>query len=176
MTSMAASCVAARLTVTHSHMTTCAVVSGIRSRRWWLPAAQSWASRRRRSGNQASHGRRSVPDILDALNREAGVVKSGDWPFFIFFYKHLYCLTWISLNSLVFTISWQLGNRKPKPRLLLTQGIFNLPHGMRATGLWGRCKLYTAVEIWIGRYAGMGNRTTNLQIRSQDLGKKGQTV
>ena len=39
-----------------------------------------------------------------------------------------YCLSWISLNSLVFTIRQQLVNRKPKPTLLLTEGNFNLPH------------------------------------------------
>ena len=32
------------------------------------------------------------------------------------------------LNNLVFTIRWQLVDRKPEPTLLLTQGISNLTH------------------------------------------------
>ena len=41
--------------------------------------------------------------------------------------EDLYWLTWISLNSLLFTIRRQLVNRKPGPTLLQTQGIFNIP-------------------------------------------------
>ena len=73
----------------------------------------------------------------------------------------LYYLSRIGLNSLVFTIRWQLVERKP---LLPTQGIFNLPHHIG--GLWWRCKLYTAAEIQIDRRDGMGNWTTDLEIKS----------
>ena len=44
------------------------------------------------------------------------------------FLGDLYCLSRISLNSLVFTIRRQVVPRKPKRTLLQTQGIFNLPH------------------------------------------------
>ena len=49
------------------------------------------------------------------------------WIFFSFL-EDLYCLSRISLNSLVFTIRWQLVNRKPQSTGLMTQWIFNLPH------------------------------------------------
>ena len=42
----------------------------------------------------------------------------------IFCAEDLYCLSGICLNSLVFTISQQLVNRKPEPTLLPTQGDF----------------------------------------------------
>ena len=81
--------------------------------------------------------------------------------------KDLYCLPWLSLNSLAFTIKWQLLDRKPEPTCLPTQRIFKLPyHVMRATGLWWSCKFYTTVEIQTGRGVGIGNWTTYLQIRS----------
>ena len=43
------------------------------------------------------------------------------------FLEDLYCLSSISLNRLVFTITRQLVNRKPEPTLLPTWGLFNLP-------------------------------------------------
>ena len=65
-------------------------------------------------------------------------------------HEDLYCLSWICLNSLVFTIRRQLVNRKPEPTPLPIQGIFKPAtshrQGMRATGLWWRRKLYTAME------------------------------
>ena len=36
--------------------------------------------------------------------------------------------SWISLNSLVFTIRQQFVNRKPKPTFVSSQVTFNLPH------------------------------------------------
>ena len=81
--------------------------------------------------------------------------------------EDLCCLSRVRQNSIFFTIRWQLVKRNLKPTLLPTQGIFNLKHhGVRATDIWWCCKLYTAVKIQIGRGAGMGNWTANLQISS----------
>ena len=44
------------------------------------------------------------------------------------FLEDLFSLSSISLNSLVFPIRWQLVDRKSEPTVLLTRGIFNLPH------------------------------------------------
>ena len=43
---------------------------------------------------------------------------------------------------------YEMRRRKPEPILLLTQGIFNLPHhtGVRRTGLLWHCKLYADGE------------------------------
>ena len=46
----------------------------------------------------------------------------------VYFLEDLYCLSRISLNSLVSTIRQQLVYRLPEPTLLLTQGIVNCPH------------------------------------------------
>ena len=52
-------------------------------------------------------------------------------------------------------MKYEMRRRKPKHTTLPIQGIFNLPyniliyrHGMRGTGLWWHCKLYTAGK-WI---------------------------
>ena len=51
-----------------------------------------------------------------------------------------------------------------------TEGFCSPPtpdrHGKRATGLWWCCKLYTIVEVHIGRSDGIRNQTTDLQIGS----------
>ena len=52
------------------------------------------------------------------------------------FSNDLYCLSRVSMNSLVFTSRWQLVERKPNPTLLLTQGIINLPHHVDM--VWGQ--------------------------------------
>ena len=44
--------------------------------------------------------------------------------YFLLFLEDLYCLSWISLNSIV---RQQLVNRKPEPPLLPTQGILKPP-------------------------------------------------
>ena len=52
-------------------------------------------------------------------------------PAFVSCLEDLCCLSWISLNSLDFTIRRrQLVNRKPEPTLLPAQGIVNLTHGI----------------------------------------------
>ena len=63
----------------------------------------------------------------------------------------------------------KMKRRKLEPTHLLTQGIFNLWHhiGMVWEELaFGDTKLYTVMEIQIGRGDGMGNRTTDLQMRN----------
>ena len=97
-----------------------------------------------------------------------------------FLLKDLYCLSWISLNSVTFTIRRQLVDGKPEPTLLSTQAICNLPHhiymAFDGTGLLWHCKLYTVVEIQNNREDGIGNRTTDLQIRSLTSEKKSDTL
>ena len=51
-----------------------------------------------------------------------------DLIYFFLFLEDLYRLSSISLNSLIFTIRRQLVERKPEHTILLTQGIFILPH------------------------------------------------
>ena len=89
--------------------------------------------------------------IMSSLTRPGfKAVGSGFEPT-MFGFPDLYCLSWKSLNSLIFTIRWQLVDRKPEPTLLSTQRIFSLPHhiGMAWQELaFDSCaKLYTAVEI-----------------------------
>ena len=52
---------------------------------------------------------------------------SGGITMNLFFLEDLYCLSRITLNSLVFTITWQSVDRKPQPTLLPTQSILSLP-------------------------------------------------
>ena len=75
-----------------------------------------------------------IPDVQMARRTGSRTTRTSRWMHVFFFLEDLYCLSRVSLNSLVFTIRWQLVERKPEPPLLPTQVIFNIPHNTDMVG------------------------------------------